>query len=247
MAERCVRLTLGYDGTDFYGWQRQKEGPSVQGEIERVLEKIHHHPVTLNGAGRTDTGVHAKGQVASFFTDIDSMPIERFAIALNSLLPRSIRIYKSELAPEGFHARFSARARSYRYFIVQESQALPQDYRYAWVMREWPDINALNRMASAFSGEVDFTAFCNQQDESLSRHRYVHSAHFFYEGRFLVFEIKANAFLWRMVRSLVGSLIEFERNGLDEDYVRMVLEKKQRSLSGATAPGTGLFLWSVDY
>jgi tRNA pseudouridine38-40 synthase len=247
VGQRWIKLTLAYDGTDFCGWQRQARDRSVQGSIEAALEKMHGHPVTLMGAGRTDAGVHARGQVGSFRSDIDSIPAEKFRLGLNALLPPDVRIISSEEAKEGFNARFDARFRWYRYFILPRAQALPSDRLHAWIVDGSPDIQRLNRMAACLRGEMDFTAFCVPRDKSLSRRRYLGSAAFFREGRFIVFEIGANAFLWRMVRSLVGSLVEWERKGLPETTLADVIASKDRGRAGATAPACGLFLWRVEY
>jgi tRNA pseudouridine38-40 synthase len=247
MPERGVKLTLAYDGTDFSGWQRQRSDRSVQGEVEKALERMHGHPVALTGSGRTDAGVHARAQVASFATDIDSIPINRFVPALNSLMPKDVRAAAAEEAPLGFNARFDARSRTYRYFMLPGGRALPHERLYAWELPRWPDLARLNAMASCLRGELDFSAFCVPRDKSLSRFRYLKGASFFMEGERLVFEISANAFLWRMVRSLVGSLVAFEAKGCPPGHFRAVLESKDRSLAGETAPARGLFLWRVEY
>ncbi len=247
MAERWIKLVIAYDGTDFSGWQRQARDRSVQGVIEEALERMHGHPVPVAGSGRTDSGVHARGQVASFTTDIDSIPAGKFVLALNSLLPRDVRILASDEAQPGFHARFDARSRSYRYFILPRTEALPTDRRAAWIVDGRPDASRLNRMCACLRGELDFTAFCVPRDSSATRSRYVHSACFFNEGRFVVFEIRANAFLWRMVRSLTGSLVSWEREGVDEGILARTIASRDRRLAGPTAPPEGLFLWSVEY
>jgi len=245
--ERSVKLTVAYDGTGFSGWQRQKGDRSVQAEIEKALERMHGHPVALTGSGRTDAGVHARAQAASFVTDIDSIPIPKFVPALNSLIPEDIRVTAAEQAEPGFNARFDARARTYRYFMIPGGRALPDQRLYAWDLRHWPDIGRLNAMAACLRGEIDFSAFCVPRDESLSRFRYLRNAAFFMEGERLVFEISANAFLWRMVRSLTGSLISFDAKGYPVGYFKEVLESKDRRRSGETAPARGLFLWRVEY
>jgi tRNA pseudouridine38-40 synthase len=247
MGERWIKLVLSYDGTDFSGWQRQALDRSVQGEIEEALGKMHRHRVALAGSGRTDSGVHARAQAASFITDIDSIPAYKFTLALNALLPPDVRVLSSEEARPGFHARFDARFRTYRYFILPRAEALPTDRRYAWIVDRRPDIARLNRMCACLRGELDFTAFCVPRDSSKTRSRYVDSAFFFAEGRFIVFEITANAFLWRMVRSLVGSLVEWDQGGADEETLLRALESRDRGSAGVTAPAEGLFLWNVGY
>ena len=245
---RNIRLLLSYDGTDFLGWQRQAEGRrTVQGVVEKALEKMHKAPVALTGSGRTDTGVHAAAQVANFYTSIQSMEAARFVPALNSLLPRDVRVLKAEETHEGFHARFDARLRTYRYFFITRREVMPWEQRYAWRLKRMPDIGRLNDYTRLLKGEMDFTAFAVPGDKSKSRHRYIFGASFFFDGDKLVFEISANAFLWKMVRSLAGTLVRFEEKGLSVDYLREALESKSRHLTGPTAPPEGLFLWNIDY
>lgn len=252
IVERNIALTISYDGTGFLGWQRQSEkaagkGRTVQEEIERSLEKMHGHPVALVGSGRTDSGVHAAGQVANFSTDIASIPAERFRVALNSLLSRDVRILSSREVPSPFHARFDARARTYRYFIHCGKTPLAHEMPYIWHLGRWPDVARLNRMASYLSGETDCTTFAAAGDASKTRFRYLYGASFFVEGDRLVFEISANAFLWKMVRSITGTLIELDSRGADPAEFKRRLDARDRREAGPTAPGNGLFLWNVRY
>jgi tRNA pseudouridine38-40 synthase len=245
---RNIKLKLSYDGTDFYGWQRQEGGRrTVQGLVEDALEKLHKEPVALTGSGRTDTGVHAAAQVANFYTSIQNMDAWRFVPALNSLLPHDVRILEAVETFTDFHARFDARLRSYRYYFIPGREALPWELRYAWKLRHRPDIGKLNEYARLFRGEMDFSAFAVPGDKSKSRFRYIYGASFFFDGDRLVFEISANAFLWKMVRSITGTLIRFEEKGLTPDYLRDLFESRNRQLTGPTAPPEGLFLWNIEY
>lgn len=252
---RNILLTISYDGTDFCGWQRQDcaaDGTpvrTVQGEVERALMKIHKEQVRLTGSGRTDSGVHAVAQAAHFFSPIDTIPAERYVPALNSLLSRDVRIMEAKEVPGSFSARFSATSRTYRYFI-HTGIPCAGEARYVWTVRHKPDIGVLNEMASCLRGEIDCAAFAAAGDKSLSTFRYIEGAKFFVDGRnsqVVVFEITANAFLWKMVRSLVGSLVFFEKRSRSPEYFRAVLESKDRRRAGPTAPPEGLFLWSVDF
>ena len=251
---RNIKLLLAYDGTLFSGWQSQNHaacpsGPerTVQAVVEDALTKLHKKPVALTGSGRTDSGVHAAAQVANFYTTIRSMEAWRFVPALNSLLPHDVRILEASETRRDFHARFDARLRSYRYFFITRKEALPWELRYAWHIRRQPDIKLLNEYARLFRGEMDCTAFAVPGDKSKSRNRFIQSASFFYDGGKLVFEISANAFLWKMVRSIAGTLIHFEEKGYEISYLQNVINTKDRSLTGPTAPAQGLFLWKVDY
>ncbi|MBN1242324.1 MAG: tRNA pseudouridine(38-40) synthase TruA [Spirochaetales bacterium] len=248
MIKRSIRLDLSYDGTDFSGWQRQHGVRSVQEALESALAKMHGHPVPVTGAGRTDAGVHAARQVAHFRSDIASIPAERFRPALDRLLPRDVRVLSASEADPDFHARYDARSRSYRYFVDTSPYCPPWRARYAWHLRRVPDTGRLQSMARALRGELDFTTYSSAKDPAENRSRYVHRASWRAEGDgLLVFEVEANAFLWRMVRSLVGSMIELEAAGGGGDEFRAALDARDRARAGATAPARGLFLWNVDY
>ncbi|MCL2007617.1 MAG: tRNA pseudouridine(38-40) synthase TruA [Treponema sp.] len=245
---RNIKLLLSYDGTDFFGWQRQEEGRrTVQAAIEEALEKLHKRPVTITGSGRTDTGVHAAAQVANFYTCIENMEASRFVPALNSILPKDVRILDAIETRKDFHSRFDARIRTYRYFFLTGKKALPWELRYALHLRRMPCIKTLNSYAELLSGEMDCTAFAVPGDKSKSRHRYIYNAKFFIDDEKLIFEISANAFLWKMVRSIAGTLIRFEEKGLGKDYLLDIIRRGDRSLTGPTAPPRGLFLWSIEF
>ena len=248
---RAIKLTIAYDGTDFSGWQRQKNGRSVQEELESALAKMHGHEIRVTGAGRTDAGVHAMGQVAGFFTDIASIPADRFTLALNKLMPRDVRVLISEEAGRDFHARFDASLRRYRYFLVCGRAPDPFELRFAHAVAHYPRVAVLNAMASVILGEHDFSTFASAQDASESRSRHISESVFFFDADRLVYQVAGNAFLWRQVRSLVGTFLDLEREAEDpargEALMRGVLESRDRSRAGATAPSCGLFLWNVEY
>ena len=216
---RNILLTLSYDGTDFCGWQRQDKADqgnavrTVQAEVEAALQKVHKQPVAVQGSGRTDSGVHAVAQAANFFSPVDSIPVDRYPLALNAFLPHDIRVNDAREVSEGFSARFSGTSRTYRYFIYCGKSALATEMRYVWQIHHQPDIQVLNDMASCLRGELDCATFAAAGDASKSTFRYIENAAFYPDGDKLVFEITANAFLWKMVRSLTGTLIQFEKEG----------------------------------
>jgi tRNA pseudouridine38-40 synthase len=250
---RNIKLLIAYDGTDFCGWQKQlrdKRGVqnrSVQGVIEEALRKIHKKPVSLTGSGRTDSGVHALGQAANFYTDIPGIPAARFTQALNGLLPSDVRILSAVEAAGDFHARFDASMRTYRYFFIPVRPILPHESRYNLRLRRYPDIETLNAYCRLILGERDCTMFAGAGDASKSRSRYISRAVFFVEGGRLVFEIAANAFLWKMVRSTAGTFLYYEEKGASPEKMKDILAQKNRSLAGPTLPPQGLFLWKIDY
>jgi len=251
---RNIKLIIAYDGTDFCGWQRQENDRTVQEEIEKALEKIHNKPAALSGAGRTDAGVHAVGQAANFFTDIDSIAACRFVPALNSLLPKDVRILESSEVSGEFHARFSAKARMYRYqFICRPSgeTLLPHENRYNLRLYRYPCLDLLNAYGRLILGETDCSIFAGAGDaaviEGKLKNRYVYSARFYIEQNRLIFEIKANAFLRNMVRSIAATFLYYEEKNTAPEKLRDIIASGERSLAGPTLPPQGLFLWQVEY
>jgi tRNA pseudouridine38-40 synthase len=248
---RNILLTLSYDGTDFCGWQKQEQAGktlrTVQGEVENALTRLHAVPTVIHGSGRTDSGVHARAQGANFLSPVPGIPVSHYMSALNDLLPPDVRVHRALLVPQDFHARFSAVMRTYRYVLHCGPVPTAALAGHGWHLRYDPNPAALNRMASCLSGEIDCTTFAAAGDKSLSRYRFLEKAVFFPQGNRLVFEISANAFLWKMVRSLVGTLIDYEHGGKSPDDFRAALESRDRSRAGQTAPAKGLFLWNIEY
>lgn len=247
MGLRNLRITLAYDGTDYSGWQIQKNARSVQGVVEQALARMHQRPIRVKAAGRTDAGVHATGQVINFQSDLDSIDPARFAVALNSYLPRDVKAQTSQEAAESFHARYDARIRVYRYYVHCSPVPVPHLGRYSHRILHMPDVARLNSLAAPLVGTHDFTSFASAGPEGRSTVRTVRSACFYPWDSYVVFKIAANAYLWKMVRSIVGTLLELESGGAEPDDVRAILEARDKSCSGTTAPANGLFLERVLY
>jgi len=244
---RNIRLLLEYDGAGYHGWQRQKNALTIQEVVETALAKLTGAPVKLLGSGRTDAGVHARGQVANFHTS-SHIPLKAFYAGLNSLLPRDIAVLDAAEAPPDFHARKSARAKTYEYVILNRREPSPLNRRYAWVVREALDLSAMDRAAALLSGEHDFSAFRASGGRPGHGVREVSAAawHQGEEGR-LRFVITANGFLRGMVRSLVGTMVEMGRGKRPPEDLRGLLESRDRAAAGPTAPAQGLFLVEVLY
>lgn len=244
---RNIAVLLSYDGTEYAGWQFQRDRRSIQGTLQNALADLHGYPVDVAAAGRTDAGVHAIGQVANFISDKVSVKDWQFRDALNARLPRDIRILKSRMVDSDFHARRSAQARVYAYHLIEGHAGPAHLARFAWLIPHFPALKVLNDMALAICGVHDFTTFTAAGDRSPHRIREVRHAVFLTEGSGIVFRITANAFLWRMVRSLVGTMIDMALKGGDGNEMRTILRSRNRSSAGPTAPARGLFLTKVDY
>jgi tRNA pseudouridine38-40 synthase len=243
---RTIKLTVAYDGTEFVGWQRQGKGVSVQGLIEEALAAIEGAPVTLHGAGRTDSGVHAVGQVA---TARVTSPIgdTRLARALNAHLPESIRVTGLTTVPDDFHARFSAVSKAYEYRIWNARTQPPFIRLYAWHIMEPLDVAAMREGTRAIVGEHDFAAFRSARGINHTTVREITSAAWTADGPALTFAIEGKGFLRYMVRSLVGTLVEIGRGARRPGEMADLLASRDRSSAGRTAPALGLFLMKVDY
>lgn len=244
---RTVKLTIQYDGADYFGWQMQANHRSIQQVLQEALGIVCNHPVTLHGAGRTDTGVHALGQVAHFKTEsrIDMMQLRK---GLNSLLPSDIVIADAvEAAPE-FHSRFDATARSYWYVIMNALVPSPFYRRYAWHIRKPLDLGAMRAAAGVLVGMHDFSSFQAREREDVCTIREVKRVRLKRVGpALLLFEIQATSFLRHMVRGIVGTLVDAGRGKLSATDMQVILQACDRSRAGVTAPPHGLFLKEVRY
>jgi tRNA pseudouridine38-40 synthase len=243
---RNLKLTLAYDGTRFVGWQRQADGESVQGLLEDALARFEGAPVTVHGAGRTDAGVHALGQVASV-TVTCTHDVATLTRALNAQLPADVRVLGVDEMPADFHARFNARSKTYRYQIRHGRIADPFERAYVWHMPERLDVDGMIAAAVTLVGTHDFVAFQSIGTPTRDSVRTVtQSALVDADGR-MTYEISGDGFLRHMVRAIVGTLVEIGRGFREPSSMALLLRGSARGDAGPTAPPQGLFLVRVDY
>lgn len=245
--EKTFKLTIQYDGTDYHGWQRQPGASTIQGEIEKRLSMITKQKIIIDGSGRTDAGVHAIGQVASFRVSSDLNADDYFR-ALNGLLPRDICITECKEVPHGFHARFNAIGKTYRYCIMNRILRDPFKRKYIWQFQKRLDLEAIHEATSYFIGEYDFKSFENTGSPRPHTVRHITSAVFqeLGDGMFH-FEVTANGFLQNMVRNIVGTLIDVGMGRTRPEKIKEIIASKDRKKAGPTAPPLGLFLMEVYY
>ncbi len=246
--ERNVRLELEYEGTDFHGWQIQPNLDTIQGQLTQVIQRITEQPVLIHGSGRTDAGAHALAQVCNFKTE-SHIPPANIKKAINSLLPPTIRVTRIDEAPQEFHARLDAKVKHYRYRILNRNSCSPFDYRYVHHYPRPLDLVRMSQAAEVILGKHDFSSFCDSDSEVESKARRVISSSFVFDSQrnLIEYNICANGFLHHMVRNLVGTFLEVGKGKLTRENIFYILQSKNRSTAGPTAPAKGLFLVSVGY
>jgi tRNA pseudouridine38-40 synthase len=269
---RNLKLTLSYDGTEFAGWQVQPGRATVQGALASAIGRLSGENVLPQGSGRTDAGVHALAQVASFETE-SSIPEQNWMRALNDILPASIRVLKVDVAEPGFHARWSARAKTYRYRILRTAMCPPFLARYVWHYPYPLDEAAMMAASSVVAGEHDFTSFAAVDPERVERMameenegadnrpmtnaritnarttnvRTIFSSIWSREGDELVYSVRGGGFLHHMVRNLVGTFLLVGKGTLGREDLYRILHAHDRASAGPTAPAAGLYLLEVEY
>jgi tRNA pseudouridine38-40 synthase len=245
---RNLRLVLQYDGTDFHGWQIQPSLPTVQGTLTHAISRITREPAQVYGSGRTDAGVHALAQVCNFNT-CSPIPLGSLQKALNSLLPPSIRVLEIEEAGRAFHARRDAVLKHYCYRILASKWCTPFDYRFVYHHPRPLDFSAMSEAAHRVIGEHDFSSFCDSDADVESKVRRVASSFFVFDSKrdLIEYNVCANGFLHHMVRNLVGTFLDVGKGRLAVSTMEAILNAKNRSIAGPTAPAKGLFLVSVSY
>jgi tRNA pseudouridine38-40 synthase len=249
---RNLRIVLAYDGSDFSGWQVQPDSATIQGTLASAFGRITAEKVLPQASGRTDAGVHALAQVATFMTS-STIPAENLVKALNDILPASIRVLAASEASAEFHARKSARGKTYRYWIYRGPICPPFLARYVWHYPYPLDESAMQQAALSVVGEHDFTSFAavdperGCDEEPASNVRRIFESNWERAGDEWIYTVRGSGFLHHMVRNLVGTFVLVGKGTLQPEDVTQILQARKRSAAGATAPASGLFLVNVEY
>ena len=241
-----IKLTVAYDGTDYCGWQIQPNGITVEEVLNRNLSELTGEEITVTGASRTDSGVHAQGNVAVFDSDT-TIPPERIAYAVNRKLPEDIVVIRSEEVPGDWHPRYQETEKTYEYHILNREMPDPVRRRDTYFVSYPLDLEAMRRAAAYLKGEHDFRSFCNNHTDVQDTVRTIYDLDIIRSGDLVTVRIRGNGFLYNMVRIIVGTLVRVGRGFYSPGQVKEILEAKERTSAGVTAPPQGLVLVKIDY
>lgn len=243
---RRIKLVISYDGTNYCGWQVQPNGVSIQSTLQKAIEDLVGEKIMLTGASRTDSGVHALGQVAVFDTN-RNIPDWQFAGAVNQRLPRDIVIQESKEVPGEFHPRYNDSIKTYQYKILNRRRPLPKERLYSYFVPRTVNIDAMKKAAAYICGTHDFHNFCSQRSNVKSTVRTVYSCNIDEENEFILLTITGNGFLYNMVRIIIGTLLNVGYGHKKPEHVKEMLEEEERKIAGPTAPAHGLTLMEIKY
>lgn len=242
---RNIMITIQYDGSNYCGWQKQNNGLGIQDIIQKSIYKITKENVDLTSSGRTDAGVHALGQVANFKTN-SKIPIQKVPSAINSSLPEDICIIDAKEVSEGFHSRYSANKKRYKYVIYNNKYKNPIYRRYSYHVKYDLDFEKMKDESKYLIGEHDFVGFMSSGSSVKSTIRTIYDVELKKEGEIITIEVEGNGFLYNMVRIIAGTLVDIGRGNITES-LKNIIESRERNRAGHTAPPTGLFLKKVYY
>ncbi|MGG7096774.1 tRNA pseudouridine(38-40) synthase TruA [Clostridium sardiniense] len=242
-----IKLTIEYDGTNYLGWQKQKSSKNtIQETIEIAISKIVKNEVAITGSSRTDSGVHAKGMVANFYTD-SNVPPEKFREAINTKLPDDIAIVKSEEVSEEFHSRYDSKGKTYCYTLINREEKVALYKNFSYHVRETLNVDEMKKACKYFIGKHDFKAFKTTGSSVKTSTRTISDLHIEKEGKFIRIFITADGFLYNMVRIIVGTLIEVGRGKIKSESIKKIIEEGKREEAGFCVPPNGLVLEKVYY
>ena len=248
MEKSNIKITIAYDGTNYFGFQRQKNVLTIQEVLEEALEKLYDHEIKILAAGRTDSGVHAKGQVVNFRTFNDRIPVDKLPLALNSVLPDDMVAKEAAKVPLEFNSRKHAKKKKYRYYCYKSYHRDPFLRNYAYQLKEWNlNYDKMNEACREFIGKYDFTAFSASGTEVENKVREIFDLNMSNTKDSLTFEFLGDGFLYKMVRIIVGTIIKIGKEKTCPSKVKDIINKKDRSLAGPTIAPHGLYLEKVYY
>ncbi len=239
-----IKLTIQYDGTNYSGWQIQSGSSTVQQILTECIKTITGSNINLIGSGRTDSGVHALGQVANFKI-ADKPDLNKFLYSLNSVLPKDVSVLKAEEVNENFHSRFDAKKRKYLYLFIKHKSPFYELYAYRYYYKLDPLF--LNSLSQCFIGKKDFTSFARKASEPEEKICNVYSAIWRETNNFFLFFIEADRFLHGMVRTITGTILKAQKNNYDKNFIEDIFSAKNREAAGEAVPARGLFLYKVWY
>ena len=243
---RNIKIIIEYDGTNYSGWERQPNGVTIQETIENAIKKVTDEETRVQGSGRTDAGVHARGQVANFRT-ASTIPAGKLLLAINAHLPNDIVVKKIEEVPENFHAQFNAKSKTYRYTVLNSRTGAALDRRQVYVFKAPLDERRMAEAAQCLIGEHDFRSFTTEARTKTNTVRTITDLRIERHGERITFTIEASGFLYNMVRAIVGTLLDIGRGKLEVSHMRAILDARDRAKAGPTAPAKGLCLLQVKY
>jgi tRNA pseudouridine38-40 synthase len=243
---RRIKLTVAYDGTNYCGWQVQPNGVSIQSTLQKAIEDLVGEKVNVTGASRTDSGVHALGQVVVFDTS-KQIPAWKFTLAINQRLPKDIVVQSSEEVPLDFHPRYTSVVKTYEYRILNRRVQLPNERLYSYFVPKKLNVDRMREAAAYLIGEHDFRSFCSQKTDVLSTVRTVYSLTLEEQGDMIILRITGNGFLYNMVRIITGALLKVGFEQKTPEEIREAVEHPNGIVAGPTAPAHGLTLVEIKY
>ncbi|MCR1898634.1 tRNA pseudouridine(38-40) synthase TruA [Irregularibacter muris] len=243
---RNIQIILGYQGSSYHGWQRQKNAITVQQKVEEALKEVTGQQLEIIGASRTDSGVHANGQSANFLTH-SKIPVDKIPYAINSKLPRDIRVYQALERPMDFHSRYHSTGKKYTYHVINNAFGSALDFNRAWHVQKALNIEHMIKANQHFIGTHDFAAFRSTGSSVKTSERTIYASKLWQREEKLILEIKGNGFLYNMVRIIMGTLIEVGMGKISHKDIPAIIQSRERDRAGITAPAHGLYLEKVYY
>ncbi|SJZ93790.1 tRNA pseudouridine38-40 synthase [Garciella nitratireducens DSM 15102] len=244
--KRNIQILLEYDGSNYHGWQRQNNALTIQEKLEEAIQQINHEEVTIIGSSRTDSGVHARGQSANFYTQ-SKIPIDKIPYAMNSKLPKDIRVYKAIERPLEFHSRYHAVGKKYSYHIQNTIFPSALEYNRTWHIAQKLNIQNMKKANKFFIGTHDFAAFQASGSSVKTSIRTITFSKLIHKDEKVILEIEGNGFLYNMVRIIIGTLVEVGIGKISFEEIPDIINSKDRNRAGMTAPPYGLYLEKVFY